>query len=117
MSAWAALAYSQEEDTPAASLPDQVEEEVKEHRAEILMDRQMAIMEAQGLELVGQTLEVLVEGFDRYAECWFGRSYRDARTLTARCSSPPRASAPAGELCKGYRHRLHGLRPHGELVE
>ena len=42
------------------------------------MDRQMAIMEAQGLELVGQTLEVLVEGFDRYAECWFGRSYRDA---------------------------------------
>ena len=72
------FAYSQEEDTPAASLPDQVEEEVKEHRAEILMDRQMAIMEAQGLELVGQTLEVLVEGFDRYAECWFGRSYRDA---------------------------------------
>lgn len=51
---------------------------MKEHRAEILMDRQMAIMEAQGLELVGQTLEVLVEGFDRYAECWFGRSYRDA---------------------------------------
>ena len=72
------FAYSQEEDTPAASLPDQVEEDVKEHRAEILMDRQMAIMEAQGLELVGQTLEVLVEGFDRYAECWFGRSYRDA---------------------------------------
>ena len=27
---------------------------------------------------MGQTLEVLVEGFDRYAECWFGRSYRDA---------------------------------------
>ena len=72
------FAYSQEEDTPAASLPDQVEEDVKEHRVEILMDRQMAIMEAQGLELVGQTLEVLVEGFDRYAECWFGRSYRDA---------------------------------------
>lgn len=41
------FAYSQEEDTPAASLPDQVEEEVKEHRAEILMDRQMAIMEAR----------------------------------------------------------------------
>ena len=72
------FAYSQEEDTPAASLPDQVEEEVKEHRAEILMDRQMAIMEAQGEELLGQTLEVLVEGFDRYAECWFGRSWRDA---------------------------------------
>ena len=70
--------YSQEEDTPAALLPDQIDEDVKERRAEILMDDQMAIMEAQGEELLGQTLEVLVEGFDRYAECWFGRSWRDA---------------------------------------
>ena len=72
------FAYSQEEDTPAAELPNQVDEEVKEHRAEILMGDQMDIMDAQGQELIGQTLEVLVEGFDRYAECWFGRSYRDA---------------------------------------
>ena len=72
------FAYSQEEGTPAAELPDQVEDEVKERRAEILMDDQMAIMDAQGQELLGETLEVLVEGFDRYAECWFGRSYRDA---------------------------------------
>lgn len=72
------FAYSQEEDTPAAELPDQVDEDVKEHRAEILMGDQMDIMDAQGQELIGQTLEVLVEGFDRYAECWFGRSYRDA---------------------------------------
>ena len=72
------FAYSQEEDTPAAELPDQIDEEVKERRAEILMGDQMALMDAQGQELIGQTLEVLVEGFDRYAECWFGRSYRDA---------------------------------------
>lgn len=72
------FAYSQEEGTAAAELPDQVEDETKERRAEILMDDQMNIMDAQGQELIGQTLEVLVEGFDRYAECWFGRSYRDA---------------------------------------
>ena len=72
------FAYSQEEGTAAAELPDQVEDEAKERRAEILMDDQMNIMDAQGQELIGQTLEVLVEGFDRYAECWFGRSYRDA---------------------------------------
>ena len=72
------FAYSQEEDTPAALLPDQIDEDVKEHRAEILMGDQMDIMDSQGQELIGQTLEVLVEGFDRYAECWFGRSYRDA---------------------------------------
>ena len=72
------FAYSQEEDTPAAQLPGQIEEEVKEHRAEIIMEDQMEIMEALGRRFVGSTLEVLVEGFDRYAECWFGRSAMDA---------------------------------------
>ena len=72
------FAYSQEEGTPAAELPDQIDEDVKERRAEIVMQDQMEIMEEQGQRLVGQTLEVLVEGFDRYAECWFGRSAMDA---------------------------------------
>ena len=72
------FAYSQEEGTPAAELPGQLDEEVKVHRAELIMDRQMEIMERQGMELIGKTLEVLVEGYDRYAECWFGRSWRDA---------------------------------------
>ena len=72
------FAYSQEEGTPAAELPGQLDDEVKAHRAELIMDRQMEIMERQGMELIGKTLEVLVEGYDRYAECWFGRSWRDA---------------------------------------
>ena len=72
------FAYSQEEGTPAAELPGQLDEEVKAHRAELIMDRQMEIMERQGMDLIGKTLEVLVEGYDRYAECWFGRSWRDA---------------------------------------
>ena len=29
-------------------------------------------------EQIGKTVEVLVESFDRYAECWFGRTYADA---------------------------------------
>ena len=72
------FAYSQEEGTPAAELPGQLDEEVKAHRAELIMDRQMEIMERQGMDLIGKTLEVLVEGFDRYAECWFCRTWRDA---------------------------------------
>lgn len=72
------FAYSQEEDTPAALLPDQLDEDVKEHRADIIMQDQMDIMEQKGQAFLGSTLEVLVEGFDRYAECWFGRSYMDA---------------------------------------
>lgn len=72
------FAYSQEEDTPAAELPDQIDEDVKERRAEIILQDQTAIMEERGRRFAGQTLEVLVEGFDRYAECWFGRSAMDA---------------------------------------
>lgn len=70
--------YSQEEDTPAALLPDQVDQEVKERRAEIITDMQMDITDPKCESYVGRTFQVLVEGFDRYAECWFGRSYMDA---------------------------------------
>ena len=72
------FAYSQEEGTPAAELPDQIDEDVKEHRAEVIMELQTRIMEENGEKYVGKTVEVLTEGFDRYAECWFGRSKMDA---------------------------------------
>ncbi len=72
------FAYSQEEGTPAGSMPDQIDEDVKERRAEIVMETQGRIMEEKGQCFLGKTLKVLVEGFDRYAECWFGRSAMDA---------------------------------------
>ena len=70
--------YSQEEGTPAARMKDQVEEEEKVRRQELLMESQMRIMERKNQALIGKTLTVLCEGFDRYAECWFGRSEADA---------------------------------------
>lgn len=70
--------YSQEEGTPAAELPDQLDQEEKERRAAVITEQQMDIADEKGQALVGRTLEVLTEGFDRYAECWFGRSYMDA---------------------------------------
>ena len=72
------FAYSQEEGTPAALMPDQIDDEVKNHRAEIIMESQMNIMDRLGEKQVGRDITVLTEGFDRYAECWFGRSAMDA---------------------------------------
>lgn len=72
------FAYSQEENTPAGQMPNQIDEETKNHRAEIIMDSQMNIMDRLGEKQVGRDIEVLTEGFDRYAECWFGRSAMDA---------------------------------------
>lgn len=72
------FAYSQEEGTPAADFPDQVDEEEKQRRMDIIMEAQMNRMQENGERMEGQTLTVLTEGFDRYAECYFGRSYADS---------------------------------------
>ena len=72
------FAYSAEEGTEAAALPDQIDEDVKSHRVEVLMEQQMALEQAAGEALVGKTVRVLVEGWDRWAECWFARAASQA---------------------------------------
>lgn len=72
------FAYSREEGTAAAEMPEQIDEEVKQHRMELIMEDQMNLLQEWGESQIGKTAEVLVEGFDRYAECWFGRSAADA---------------------------------------
>lgn len=72
------FAFSAEEGTPAAKMKGQLEEDVKEHRAEILMEQQMLIVVEKNNRLIGQTIEVVTEGYDRYGECYFGRSAADA---------------------------------------
>lgn len=72
------FAYSQEEDTPAAELDVQVDDEIKQRRAQIINEQQAVIMQDLCENYIGKTLDVLVEGYDRYAECYFGRSPLDA---------------------------------------
>lgn len=72
------FAYSTEEDTKAAEFVDQIDEDVRAHRAEIITEQQAIIMQDNCEKYVGKTLDVLVDGFDRYAECYFGRSILDA---------------------------------------
>ncbi len=70
--------YSQEEDTPAYDLPDQIDEQVKQDRRDILMREQFDINEANNQAYVGKTLTVLCEDFDPVSEYHFGRSAMDA---------------------------------------
>lgn len=72
------FAYSQEEGTAAAAMDGQLDEHEKKRRAEIIMTEQATVSERRSEQLVGKTLETVVEGFDRYAECWFGRTAADA---------------------------------------
>ncbi len=71
-----AFVFSPEPGTPAATLPDQVPEEVKQERWERLMAVQQPISLARNQAQVGRTLRVLVEGQD--GEVTLARSYRDA---------------------------------------
>ena len=52
-------------------------QDVAEKRAEIVSELQSRIMDDYNEAMVGKTLEVLVEGYDRLAECQFGRTYAD----------------------------------------
>ncbi len=72
------FAYSQEEGTKAAEMPDQIDEEAKQRRADVIMEQQQIIMAQNNEKMIGKTIEVVTEGFDRYGECYFGRSAADA---------------------------------------
>ena len=72
------FAYSAEEDTPAASMPDQIPEEIKEERRDEIMELQQEIAFEKAEEMVGKELWCMVEGklTDEYA--YVARTYRDA---------------------------------------
>lgn len=70
--------YSEEEGTKAAEMDGQIDEEVRKHRADIIMEQQQIIMAQKNSEMLDKTVEVVTEGYDRYGECYFGRTYADA---------------------------------------
>jgi len=68
--------YSREEGTPAADLPGQLSDQAKEERYQRLMELQQGISLARNQQMIGRTLDVLVEGSGEGLSV--GRSYRDA---------------------------------------
>ena len=68
------FAYSEEEDTEAAEF-EQVDAKERIHRAEIINEQQEFRMGDFYAEQIGKTFEVVVEGYDRYVDTYFGRSY------------------------------------------
>lgn len=72
------FAYSQEEGTQAAEFDDQIDEDVRSHRSDIIMQQQ-TLVNAEKLEkMQDKTVEAVIEGFDKYAEVYFGRTKADA---------------------------------------
>ena len=76
-----AFPYSREEDTPAYSFDDQIDEQVKQDRYDIIMRHQLDVSESFNESLVGTFQTVLCEGFDPVSEAYLGRTYRDAAEI------------------------------------
>ena len=110
--------YSQEEDTPAAAFPNQLDEETKQERADIIMEQQQLIMTRRCEKLVGTTAEVLVEGFDRIAECWYGRTYADAPEVDGCVFFTTGGKKPSiGSFVNVKITDTMGIDPVGEMIE
>ena len=70
--------YSPEEDTPAASMPDQIPEEVKVDRQAEIMELQQDIVFDQAEDMIGREVLVMIEGKVADENAYVGRTYKDA---------------------------------------
>lgn len=88
--------FSPEEGTPAAVMEHQVEPEVAARRVELLVELQSRVMDAYNESRLGETLEVLCEGFDPDMGCYAGRSYADSPDVDGKVFFTAAGLVPAG---------------------
>ena len=90
--------FSPEQDTPAYDMQNQIAEEIKDSRAETVELIQSEIVDKKQSGLVGRTFKVLCEGFDRYGECYFGRSFMEAPDIDGKIFFTSDAPVNHGEF-------------------
>ena len=109
--------YSKEEDTKASLMENQIEDDIKQKRADIIMEHQQSVMAEYCESLIGSDVEVLVEGYDKLAECFFGRTYADAPEVDGCVFFTCDGEKPkAGDFVKVKITDYMGCDPVGECV-
>lgn len=88
--------FSPEEGTPAAVMPDQVDPDTAKRRVELLVELQSRVMDAWNESRLGETMEVLCEGFDQEMGCYAGRSYADSPDVDGKVFFTAAGLVPAG---------------------
>lgn len=107
--------YSQEEDTPAFDMPDQIPAEVAQARVAELMGLQREVMHGFHKGLVGKTLPVLVDGYDAEAKQVVGRTWADAPEVDGRVLLP-KGAAEAGQMVQVKITEAHEYELTGKLA-
>lgn len=97
------FAYSREEETPAAQLDEQVDEEEKDFRKEDILSVQTPISLQMNKKRVGKELDVLIEGLDDHTGYYYGRSYAQIPDVDGKVLIK---SAKALEIGKFYKVKI-----------
>ncbi len=92
--------YSPEEGTKAAGFDNQVDEDVAAHRADIIMEQQLERSYDNNKKLMDAELEAVVEGYDRFGECFFGRTALDAPDIDGKVFFTSENSLRIGDYVK-----------------
>lgn len=92
--------YSPEEDTPAASMPDQIEEAVKEDRQADLMELQQEIAFDKAEDMIGREVLVMIEGKVADENAYVGRTYKDAPNVDGMIFINTDADLMSGDFAK-----------------
>ena len=94
------FAYSPEEGTFAAKMENQVDEEIKNRRAEIIMEQQYRIFETKQESRIGTVMTAIVDGFDDENMLYMGRTYMDAPEIDTNVIISTEDELFAGQLVK-----------------
>lgn len=92
--------YSREENTPAAVMPNQIDEEVKEARRDEIMELQQAIAFEKAEDMVGQVLWCMIEGKVADEDVYIGRTYKDAPNVDGYIFVQTSATLMTGDFVK-----------------
>ena len=111
------FAFSPEEDTVAAALPDQVPEEEKQRRADAIMRIQAEISAGALAQKVGRTLEVLCDGVDEESGLYLCRSAADAPEIDGNVCVKSDKTLYPGEFYKVYIEESDLYDLYGSVLE
>ena len=92
--------YSREENTPAAVMPNQIDEEVKEARRDEIMELQQAIAFEKAEDMIGQVLWCMIEGKVADEDVYVGRTYKDAPNVDGYIFVQTPATLMTGDFVK-----------------
>lgn len=104
--------FSPEEGTEAVTMDNQVDSDTAKRRVELLAELQSGVMDAYNERRLGETLEVLCEGFDSDMGCYAGRTYADSPDVDGKVFFTAAGIVPAGSF---VNVRITGVED-GDLV-